>query len=774
MKKIITTLIFITIFSLPVYLFGQDGNVNVDQMTKEDVLELNYDQLLEMPLADLLKLADIVGVSLDELYEMILNKDVVSASKKVESSFEAPLSTSVVSYDEIVASGARTIEEALRLVPGMIIREKTTGNFDAHIRGNDNLPPNHMLLYSENSNTLVMINNRPIFNYVHGGTFWETLPIGIEDIDRIEVVRGPSCALYGPNAVSGVVNIITKNTESDTPLVNVNAEMGNLNSQIASLRVHKQLNNKLSMAVTGNYMHFNRSTDQLYVYKLGEYVSKEVLDTISDPSNTAYKIYDPTDSMNLMFPDPAQARQNYGANAYLTYNLSDMSSIALSCGYQNSDIISSTMGDNPTPTVGRLSSTYYADARIQVKNFRLQANYLDGWQDIVREDTGFKIDAQNINVNAEYDFNFNGLNIRPGVAYQQAIYNDQPFLHENTQGFLNGKSELQSLAFSLRFDYTLFERLRLIAAIRGEKFNTNDNPYLSYQFIGSYNLNDMHNIRAVYSRANRSPFLVDTYANYLWERTGRPSPAYMFFKGSQSLDLLTMDMLELGYRVKPNKKLQIDAEAFYTKTNNFSALYPDSASVLNGPAQIYVQLAYQNIDLEAQQAGITITGSYVVNQDFVLKAFTTIQQTRVKHVIQKPLEDVVFDWISDAATSGVGYSTSNKTITSDEIHRATPLVYGGFIANYTYNNKLNLNLNTYLLSEQQFNSKYKLEKQDADKNYIGETIALKAIVNAKIAYRINNNTSIHLNARNMVQNQVEYGYLDKVGMNLLGGISINF
>ena len=153
----------------------------------------------ELPFEDLLKLAEIVGVSLDELYEMILNKDLVSASKKVESSFESPLSSSVVSNDEMRAAGVRTIEEALRLVPGFIVREKTNGNFDAHIRGNDNLPSRHMFLYSENSITLVMIDNRPVYNYVHGGTFWETLPVSIEDVDRIEVVRGPSSALYGPS-----------------------------------------------------------------------------------------------------------------------------------------------------------------------------------------------------------------------------------------------------------------------------------------------------------------------------------------------------------------------------------------------------------------------------------------------------------------------------------------------------------------------------------------------------------------------------------------------
>ena len=56
---------------------------------------------------------------------------------------------------------------------------------------------------------LVLIDDRPVFDYFNGGTFWEQLPITIEEVERIEVIRGPSSALYGPNAVCGVVHIIT-------------------------------------------------------------------------------------------------------------------------------------------------------------------------------------------------------------------------------------------------------------------------------------------------------------------------------------------------------------------------------------------------------------------------------------------------------------------------------------------------------------------------------------------------------------------------------------
>ena len=93
MKKIFIALLSICLISTNVISQPKD----INSMTKEDVLNMPYDKLLEMDLETVMRLADIVGVSMDELYEMLLNKDVSSASKKAESSFEAPLSV-ITSY----------------------------------------------------------------------------------------------------------------------------------------------------------------------------------------------------------------------------------------------------------------------------------------------------------------------------------------------------------------------------------------------------------------------------------------------------------------------------------------------------------------------------------------------------------------------------------------------------------------------------------------------------------------------------------------------------
>ena len=89
-----------------------------------------------------------------------LNKNVQSASKREESTFNSPLSTTVITREEIRTYGVQSIEEAFRLIPGLIVTEKANGNFDIQIRGLNNIPDNNWHLYTENANTLLMVDGR--------------------------------------------------------------------------------------------------------------------------------------------------------------------------------------------------------------------------------------------------------------------------------------------------------------------------------------------------------------------------------------------------------------------------------------------------------------------------------------------------------------------------------------------------------------------------------------------------------------------------------------
>ena len=116
----------------------------------------------------------------------------------------APASVSVLTGEEIKASGASTLWDALRLLPGLDVAETRTGQGDVSIRGFDQ---------SDSNRVLVLLNGRTVLQEFFGIAVWEQIPVSLDDIDRIEVVKGPASALYGANAIHGVINIITKNPE---------------------------------------------------------------------------------------------------------------------------------------------------------------------------------------------------------------------------------------------------------------------------------------------------------------------------------------------------------------------------------------------------------------------------------------------------------------------------------------------------------------------------------------------------------------------------------
>lgn len=153
-------------------------------------------------------------MSLEELG----NIEVTTVSKEPEVVWKTPAAIYVITQEDIQRSGARSIPEALRLAPGVEVARITTDEYAIGIRGfNSRL----------SRSVLVLIDGRTVYTTFTAGTYWETQDTLINDIDRIEVIRGPGGTIWGPNAVNGVINVITKNTK-DTQGVLGTAGGGNV------------------------------------------------------------------------------------------------------------------------------------------------------------------------------------------------------------------------------------------------------------------------------------------------------------------------------------------------------------------------------------------------------------------------------------------------------------------------------------------------------------------------------------------------------------------
>lgn len=126
---------------------------------------------------------------------------VVSASRRTQRSIEAPAATTILTADEIRASGAGNLPDLLRRVPGIDVMSMGVSEHAVSIRGLNNRISNKVL---------VLVDGRSVYQDFVGATFWSWIDVPLEDIERIEVVRGPGSALYGANAAFGVVNVITR------------------------------------------------------------------------------------------------------------------------------------------------------------------------------------------------------------------------------------------------------------------------------------------------------------------------------------------------------------------------------------------------------------------------------------------------------------------------------------------------------------------------------------------------------------------------------------
>jgi iron complex outermembrane receptor protein len=484
--------------------------------------------------------------------EELMNIPINSASKKNETVFQAPLSSFTITRADIQQAGSTSIMEALRLAPGVIVREQTNGNYDIHIRGFDNIL--HTSGAEKNSlSTLVMIDNRPVFNNNLGGTSWEALPIDLNDVERIEIVRGPSAPLFGPNAVAGVINIITKRV-ADKQYAFATLQYGTPGTMIGQGSYGQKITDKLSLSASVNFTERERFQDKYYNPAVGSYV-----DFTKDPVQSK------------RFPNVDRAVQKWGANTFINYSVNDKVNFDLSLGMQKSDAQKVLIGSNDIPLTTNITESQYANLAVKAYGFHVRSSFLKGSDQLNVGATPNGNEYHTFDVIAEYPFQVNEkITITPGVAYQTANISDEKYTVDGDMrtGFLNGSVDLHSSAAFLRADLNLTKNWRVITAGRVDKFSAPDRTTFAYEFASTYQLGEKHMVHAAVTRSNAGAFIGQAFANYNME----VAPGYVIHAGgSDDYNLFRIQMVEVGYRVKVHKSLQLDLDVFRQKGDNFAS-----------------------------------------------------------------------------------------------------------------------------------------------------------------------------------------------------------
>src|SRR5689334_22365779 len=149
------------------------------------------------------KPADLTNLPLEELLKL----RVTSASNKEQALSRVGAALYVITRDDIASSGANTIPDLLRLVPGVDVQQINSNQWSISIRGFNSFGPNKVL---------ALIDGRALYQPSFSGVLWDQQDLPLEDIERIEVIRGPGGTVWGANAMNGVINIITRHAR-DTP-----------------------------------------------------------------------------------------------------------------------------------------------------------------------------------------------------------------------------------------------------------------------------------------------------------------------------------------------------------------------------------------------------------------------------------------------------------------------------------------------------------------------------------------------------------------------------
>lgn len=673
------------------------------------------------------KQEDYYELSLEDLMNIPIN----SASKKDETLFDAPLSSYTITKSDIEKSGATSIMEALRLAPGVIVREQTNGNYDIHIRGFDNLLGYSSQYSKSNLTTLVMINDRPVFNNNLGGTFWEALSIDVNDVERIEIVRGPSAPLFGPNAVTGVINIITKKFTEKT-MVNASVQYGSPATVLANATVGSKVNEKFQLGASANYQKRERF-DDLYF-------------------NQTTGVYGPT-TATAQYPDQSIAMDKYGVNAFASYAASEKLTFDLTIGAQESQVQKAFIGTTSgSPLTTNITRSQSANLQAKIYGLSVRTSYLNGKDDLNFRSAPNRYNQQVVDFVAEYEVKLNdNINVVPGISYQYVNFGDADYVADGAV-FLAGKDvTIKTSSAFIRTDIKATKNWRILAAGRADKFSAPDDIYFAYEFATTYKINAKNLIRAAVTQSNSGSFIGNNFLdlNILVPNGAGPGITINYIRqGNNDMKLFTVNMAELGFRSQLTKSVQLDLDVFLQQAKNMNALiFRGPNGTFTGPYPNVIE-RFEDIDTKATQTGATLSLNLVPNEKIQFKPFVTAQKTTLENA----------------------YTAFNLSASiEDRDHENTPAIYGGYYFNYKASNKFNINSSAYFFGSQRQYDVYDINNTSAAGDIKG-----KLLLNLKVNYALTSDFSVFVNARNLLNaDSYEFYGADKTGGLYMAGLSFN-
>lgn len=490
---------------------------------------------------------DFASLSLEEL----MNYPVTSVSKKEEKLSEAAAAIHVITQEDIRRSGVTSIPEALRLAPGMQVARLDSHTWAISARGFNDIFANKLL---------VLLDGRSVYTPLFSGVFWEIQDTLLEDIERIEVIRGPGATLWGANAVNGVINIITKRAK-DTQGFLITGGGGTEERGFGGVRYGTKLSDNAFLRVYGKY--FNRDESVL---------------PNGDDAGDAWQMgqggfridWDASENNLLTFQGDV-----YGGKLEQTLTrLSPIPPFTPNNVHGRSD----EAGGN---LLGRWTHEFAADSRMALQTY---------YDRTFRDSANFKEDRDAFDVDFQHRFALgHRQDIVWGLGYR--LTTDKVRETDNFDVSLDPPSRTTHLFSSFVQDEITLVKERLNLTL-GSKFEHNDFTGFEYQPSGRlvWTPHKRHTFWGAISRAVRTPsraeddirlnqrpvFPANAFfpPNALFPGSPGSPPAVTSIFGDRNFDSEKLMAYEFGYRVQPHKRLSVDLALFYNEYDDLRTLEP--------------------------------------------------------------------------------------------------------------------------------------------------------------------------------------------------------
>ncbi len=474
---------------------------------------------------------DLTLLSIEELMDV----QYITIAKKPQKLFETPAAAHVLTAEDVERAGATNVPDALRMIPGLQVAQHNANSWAVTVRGFSGLSRG---ISGQFANKLLVLNDgRSVYTPLFSGVLWETQDVLLEDIERVEVIRGPGAALWGANAVNGVINIISKHAE-DTQGAHLTVGSGNEQRAFGRLRYGGMLNDFSYYRFYGSFLSNDNSVDKK-----------------GDPVHDGWHVF------RSGFRLDSQPNRNtsltlqgdlYDGRVDQTY---DIITAPQAPYRENLDFTNRVSGGN---LLGRWTQRLARDSELSLQLYYDRIN---------RKEAVVRGNINTFDLDLQHFFRLGTRNeIIWGAGYR--------LIHDHFDSTFSFSLRPGSRSFDVinafvQDEVTVVpERLRLTL---GSKFEHNDFTQFEIQPNARllWTAAEGHAVWAAVSRAVRTPSRGENDARIVLQAADEdPIPNLIVEYGNRNLKSETLLAVEFGYRFRPHPDFSVDLATFYNRYDN--------------------------------------------------------------------------------------------------------------------------------------------------------------------------------------------------------------